>query len=103
MKLKQWLREEKHMAYAEYKALPDIDRWCLEGDFRYYNAQLQKKQAAIRNNKTVWRPATEEEKKKMHAQSEKERQRYETSLKIGGIDERGNYTALHYRWEEKNR
>ena len=30
---------------------------------------------------------------------EKERKRYETNLKIGGIDERGNYTALHHRWE----
>lgn len=28
---------------------------------------------------------------------EEERNRYESSLKIGGIDECGNYTALHYR------
>lgn len=26
-----------------------------------------------------------------------EKKRYETNLKIGGIDERGNYTALHHR------
>lgn len=40
----------------------------------------------------------EEEKKQLEIVLEKERIRYEISLKIGGIDERGNYTALSHRW-----
>lgn len=92
MKLKKWLPVYKKMTYAEYKSLPDYDRWEIEEEFRRFNRSEQ-----IHNNQN-WRPMTEDEKQKYGAVLEKERIRYETSLKIGGIDEKGNYTALHYRW-----
>ena len=41
---------------------------------------------------------TVEEKEKMEEWAAKETERYEISEKIGGLDERGNYTALHYRF-----
>lgn len=93
MKLKQWLREYCQMTYAEYKALEDVKRWQLEGEFKRFNRNKQ-----IHDSQN-WRPMTEEEKKRTEGILEKERKRYETNLKIGGIDERGNYTALHHRWE----
>lgn len=40
---------------------------------------------------------TEEEKAYANELAIKERKRYETNLKIGGIDERGNYTRLSDR------
>ena len=40
---------------------------------------------------------TEEERERLEAVLAKEKERYETSMKIGGIDGRGNYTALHHR------
>ena len=65
--------------------------YCDLGDEAYMN----KKQ------KNIWRPATEEEKAEMHESSRREQLRLFTSMQIGGIDERGNYTALHHRGEEK--
>ena len=93
MKLKKWLPEYKQITYAEYKELPDSDRWEMEEEFRQFN---RREQIHASQN---WRPMTEEEKKQLEISLEKERIRYETSLKIGGIDERGNYTALSHRWE----
>ena len=91
MKLKQWLREQKQMSYTEYKALPDVERWSIEGEHKRFCRSEQ-----IHANQQ-WRPMTEEEKKKSNEDMENESKRYETSIKAGGIDERGNYTALHYR------
>ena len=93
MKLKQWLREYKQMAYADYQKLPDMEQWNIIGEFNDYN----RRQNLLKNRKGTWRPMTEEEKIRVTKILEKERQRYETNLKIGGIDERGNYTALHHR------
>lgn len=42
---------------------------------------------------------TPEEMKETEHQIQAEQKRYEISKMIGGIDERGNYTALHHRWE----
>lgn len=95
MKLKKWLPEYKQITYAEYKELPDGDRWEMEEEFRQFN---RREQIYASQN---WRPMTEEERKQLEITLEKERIRYETSLKIGGIDERGNYTALFHRWEKK--
>ena len=93
MKLKKWLSEYKKIIYAEYKSLPDYDRWEIEEEFRRFN---RREQIHASQN---WRPMTEEEREQLEIILEKERIRYETSLKIGGIDERGNYTALSHRWE----
>ena len=93
MKLKQWLKEYHQMSYAEYKALPDTERWAMEGDFQQFNRAEQ-----IHDNQNR-RPMTEAELKELNEMLDREKKRYETSLKIGGIDERGNYTALHHRWE----
>ena len=43
---------------------------------------------------------TPEEKEDYERKLEKERQKYERDSKCGGIDELGNYTALHYRYNE---
>ena len=56
---------------------------------------MDKLKIGKKNKRTM--PA--EEKDKLEKIFAKERDRYETSLKIGGIDDRGNYTALHHRWE----
>ena len=93
MKLKQWLREHKQMTYAEYKALPEIERYELQGEHQSFCCyeQIHKSQN--------WHPMTEEEKAWLEVVLAKEKKRYETSLKIGGIDERGIYTALSHWWE----
>lgn len=51
----------------------------------------------IQRARLGWRPMTEEEKAYAHQLAIKERERYERNLKIGGIDERGNYTRLSDR------
>ena len=93
MKLKKWLPMYRKISYSEYKELPDYERWEIEGEFNRFNRREQ-----MRANQKG-RPMTEEEKQWLDDVLEKERIRYETSLKIGGIDERGNYTALSHRWE----
>ena len=60
-------------------------------------------QRAKQRAKQGWRPMTEEEKAYANELFEKERKRYETNLKIGGIDERGNYTRLSDRAENTSR
>ena len=92
MKIKQWLREYKNMTYAEYKGLSENEKYILQDEHRRFcrNKQIHDSQN--------WRPMTEEEKAYTKRILEKERERYEISLKIGGIDERGNYTALHHRY-----
>lgn len=93
MKLKQWLWENKQMTYVEYKALPELEQYALRGEHQQFNRAEQ-----IRSNQN-WRPMTSEEIRKTEIVLAKEKERYEINLKIGGIDERGNYTALHHRWE----
>ena len=92
MKLKQWLREHKQMTYAEYKALPEMERYELYAEHQRFCRceQIHKS--------PNWRPMTEEEKAWLDVVLAKEKERYETSLKIGGIDSAGNYTALSDRW-----
>ena len=41
MKLKQWLMEYHQMSYGEYKALDDIERWSVLGDFNRFNRNKQ--------------------------------------------------------------
>ena len=95
MKLKQWLREHKQMTYAEYKVLPEMERYEIYAEHQRFcrNEQIRKSQNR--------RPMTEEEKAWLDEVLAKEKERYETSLKIGGIDELGNYTALSHRWENR--
>ena len=57
MKLKQWLREYCQMTYAEYKALEDVKRWKLEGEFYCFHRNKQ-----IHDSQN-WRTMTEEEKR----------------------------------------
>ena len=57
----------------------------------------------IQKEKQGWRSMTEEEKAYANEIFTKERERYETNLKIGGIDEKGNYTALSNRLENTRR
>ena len=91
MKLKAWLKENKNMSYSEYQALPEMQRYDIYNEFIKYNQHLQKKA------QLGWRPMTEEEKKWADEVGEKERKRYLLNSQIGGLDERGNYTALHHR------
>ena len=94
MKMKQWLREYKNMTYAEYKALPDMEQYEVWHEHRRF---CRSEQMRANRAKQGWKPMTEEMKKELDRVLEAERIRYETSLKIGGIDSNGNYTALHYR------
>ncbi len=48
------------------------------------------------------RQMTPEEMVETEQQTRKEQERYRVNKMIGGIDGRGNYTALHHRWEENN-
>lgn len=101
MKLKAWLREQKGMSYSEYRALPEFERYSIYGDFLWDNRCLQKKaQAAQKRIQAGWRPMTEEERKQVDEIAAQEQKRYLINSKIGGLDERGNYTALHHRWEK---
>ena len=93
MKLKAWLPEFHGMSYSQFKELPENEQWMLRDEHRIY---CRNKQIHDRKN---WRPMTVEEKERCIAWHEKERERYEINLKIGGIDGRGNYTALSHRWE----
>lgn len=92
MKLKQWLREYKQMTYAEYRALEDMERWQMFGEFQWFNRVKQI------HDSQPWRPMTEEEKEHYRVQFEREQARYEENLKSGGVNG-CNYTVLHYRWE----
>ena len=93
MKLKQWLREYKQMSYREYRELSEFEQYEVQAEHQEFCRYQQRR--ASEN----WRPMTEDEIAELTETLEKEKQRYETSIKIGGIDEIGNYTALHYRWE----
>lgn len=107
MKLKQWLKEYHEMSYSGYKALPEEKKWWLEADFVEYNRSLQIKNSGkdrqerrdSKDNTFISRrPMTKEEISELDKVLEKERKRYDYSLKCGGIDENGNYTALSHRW-----
>ncbi len=101
MKFKTWLREYKHMTYAEYKALEDIERLELEGQYQSYchDEQMRMHNRKVHDSQG-WRLMTDKEKQKFNAIADKEKIRYAASMRIGGIDERGNYIALHHRWSE---
>ena len=108
MKLKQWLNECNKMSYNEYKALPEPQRYQLEAEFMEYNRMLQMKNSAKDRQERMdakdstfisRRPMTQEEISELDEVLEKERKRYDYSLKCGGIDEKGNYTALSHWWD----
>lgn len=91
MKLRQWLKEYHQMSYAEFRALPDIEKQTIESNFQEFN---RRNQLSKHQNR---RPMTQKELIELTKVLDREKKRYETSLKIGGIDELGNYTALHHR------
>ena len=82
------------MSYAEYRRMPEIEKNILYAEFERYNNNLRKKEEA------GWRAMTDEERKWADKVAEQGKARYLMNMKIGGIDERGNYTALHHRWDE---
>lgn len=95
MKLKKWLREYKQMSFEEYKALQETEVYLIQAEHREFcRKENLRKQV---HDKQGWRPMTEEEKARTVEILAKEKERYEKSQKAGGIDERGNYTALHHR------
>lgn len=94
MKLKHWLERYKNISYAEYKELSYEEQSVFREEHMQFLGNLVKKKSYKS------RPMSEEEKVKLEMIFAKEKLRYETSMKIGGIDERGNYTALHHRWEQ---
>ena len=99
MKLKLYLKEQRNMTYAQYRLLPDNDRWQIEYEFHSYNATLQRKKQLRENfikSGGVVRQASPEELKEWSYRSEMEKQHRETSMKCGGVEGNG-YIALHYR------
>lgn len=46
------------------------------------------------------RKMTDEERAYLDEVLEKEREKHERDAKCGGVNETGNYIALHHRWEE---
>ena len=50
-----------------------------------------------KNAKSVWRKMTPDESARCPDAISKEIKRFNESVKAGGIDGRGNYTALHHR------
>ena len=87
--------EKKIMSYTEYRTLPEIEKIAIYAEFERYNNCLRKREQA------GWRAMTDEERKWADELAEQGKARYLMNMKIGGIDERGNYTALHHRWEER--
>ncbi len=92
MKLKAWLKEYAKLTYAEFNVLPEIEQCILRGQHQGFcrTEQIRKLYR--------WRPATKEEIEYHNNAIEKEMKRHEINEKTNGLDERGNYTALHYRW-----
>ena len=95
MKLKRYLKEQRGLTKEEFNSLDEVDRYGILGDFRRFN--IKEQQFLHRKG---WRPMTPEELKETEEQIAKEMERRRINAMIGGIDERGNYKALHYRWEE---
>ena len=93
MKLKKWLSVEKQMTYAEYLALPEMERFRIQAEHQEFCRK------ANRHKQQGWRPMTEEEKKRTEEILAKEKERFEKSLMVGGADQNGYYTALHHRWD----
>lgn len=58
MKLRKWLQEHKGLSYAEYNALPDIERCEIQSEHQHFCRVEQ-----IRSNQN-WRPMTAEENRK---------------------------------------
>lgn len=96
MKLKKWLYEVHQMSYAEYKLLADTEQWNLQAEFNQFNKNMIQREMFIQSGGII-RTMSDDEFDDFILRGKKEQIRYETSLKIGGIDERGNYTALHHR------
>ena len=89
MKLKQWLREQKGVSYSKYLLMDEYEQATMFAEFQDYNRKI-----SSRNGR---RPMTEEEKRWANEVGEKEHRRYLLNKQIGGLDELGNYTALHHR------
>lgn len=94
MKFRCWFEQYKKIPYAEYKELGTEEQNNFIREYQCFMQNIEKQ------NRLFKRPMSQEEKTKLEAIFAKEKMRYEISKKIGGIDECGNYTALHHRWEE---
>lgn len=97
MKLKQWLKEKHGISYADYKKMDIFQQGNLMAEFDHYNAKIQKKKHYIEIGELVIRKMTPEEQEELEKHRAAVRKRYEMSLAAGGIDETGNFTALHHR------
>ena len=98
MKLKKWLVEKKQITYAEYKALPEEEQWQLWSEHQQFCRWENRQNNPPKKGPGIWRKMTPEEMEHLEEVLAKEKERYEKSLMCGGVDENGNYTALHYRW-----
>ena len=102
MKLGMWLNKYKNMTKAEYKQLDEIERWEIFGEHQEFCRKENLKKQNHENNNWIKLDKNSEEYKRwndwLDKVFEKERLRYETSKKIGGIDSRGNYTRLSSRF-----
>lgn len=102
MRLGVWLKEYKNMTKAEYKQLDEIERWEIFGEHQEFCRKENMWKQNHKNNNWIKMDEESEEYKKwrkwLDEILEKERLRYETNKKIGGIDGRGNYTRLSSRY-----
>lgn len=93
MKIKKWLADIPNIRYENFKQLP----MHIQNELRREHQNFC--QIENRKRRQNWIPVPEEELKILINKSQKERKRYAENLLIGGIDEKGNYTALHHRWD----
>lgn len=93
MKLKHWLPKYRSITYAQYKQLPEETKCRLMDEFLKFIRRDKEEP-----KKEKWIEIKPKSHDSIDVILEKERIRYETNLKIGGIDSRGNYTALSNRW-----
>ncbi len=91
MKLKQWIEEYTDITYADFKNLPETEQWTMREEHQLFCRKNQIHKSPNRRSVTV------EEADYYDKKLAEEKERYEESKKIGGIDELGNYTALHHR------
>lgn len=102
MKLGMWLNKYKNMTKAEYKQLGSEERFEIWYEHQEFCRKENLKRQNHKNNNWIKLDEKSEEFKRwndwLDKVFEKERLRYETSKKIGGIDERGNYTRLSSRF-----
>lgn len=93
MKLKTWLKEIYSISQTEFQQLPKHVQLELQREHRTFCQQEAKRKSHH------WIPVPDEELAILKERAARERKRYSESLKIGGIDELGNYTALHHRYD----